>query len=152
MAINLFCCVISESHPTCVTNTTSQYFVLEGEYVKYSCVVKYAGKWAPVLTLWKVNERAAGVKNESHGNTVKFSIDMKITHSDNISQLSCECKFDQPRPGTTSKYAASNVPSYNHWCRMTSITLCCKYLAIWPCLSVCERTIDHILFYEILQI
>ena len=96
-------CASSESHPICTTNTTSQYFAIEGDYIKYSCEVTYAGKWAPVM-IWRIGgKNATEVKNESTRNTVKFSIVVEITHSVNELQISCETKFDQPKPGTSSK-------------------------------------------------
>ena len=128
----------SESKPKCTTNTTSQYFAIEGDYIKYSCEVTYAGKWAPVM-IWRIGGKiATEVNNESKGNTVKFSIVVEITHSVNELQISCQTKFDQPKPGTSSKNAATNFPNYHHWYTTPALTVCCKYIAIFSSLDVSQ--------------
>ena len=128
----------SESHPKCTTNATNQYFAIEGDYIKYSCEVTYAGKWAPVM-IWRIGGKiATEVKNESTRNTVKFSIVVEITNSVNELQISCETKFDQPKRGTSSKNAATNVPGYNYQYRILPLSICCKYIAIFSCSYVSE--------------
>ncbi|KAI0237119.1 hypothetical protein LSAT2_012409 [Lamellibrachia satsuma] len=51
--------IVLESHPKCTTNATNAYFAIEGDYIKFSCEVTYAGKWAPVFT-WFIGENIAG--------------------------------------------------------------------------------------------
>ena len=120
----------SESEPKCTTNTTSEYFAIEGDYIKYSCEVTYAGKWAPVM-IWRIGRKnATEVKNESTRNTVKFSIFVEMTLSVNQLQISCQTKFDQRKRGTSSKNAATNTPYYNYNYGLPALTICCKYLNI----------------------
>ena len=126
----------SESDPKCTTNTTSEYFALEGDYIKYSCEVTYAGNWAPVM-IWRIRgNRATHVRDESYGNTVKFSIVIHITHSVEAFEISCETRFDQPKRGMSSNNGATNVPDYYHSYSTQAPTVSCKYLAIFSFLDV----------------
>ena len=70
---------------------------------------------------------------------MKFSILVEITHTVKVLQVFCETRFDQPKPGTSSHNAATNVPYYQHWNEISALTVCCKYIAIFSCLCVSER-------------
>lgn len=144
-------CASSESDPNCTTNATSQYIALEGNYIKYSCEVTYAGNWAPVMT-WRIRgNRATHVMDESYGNTVKFSIVIHITLSVEAFEISCETSFDQPKRGTSSNNGATNVPYYYHSYSTQTPTVSCKYLAIFSFLDVWDWIIYNGLSVETLE-
>ena len=126
----------SESDPKCEINSTSESFAIEGEYRKYSCEVTYVGKWAPVM-IWRIGgEKTIDVKNETRGNTVKFSI---VVHVITAKRITCETKFVQPKRETLPQHAATNAPDYIRRYSVRAPTICCKYLFLIMCSCVCDR-------------
>ena len=125
----------SESDPKCETNSTSEFFAIEGQYRKYSCEVTYAGKWAPVM-IWSIGgEKITDVKNETKGNTVKFSIVIKIVIP---SEIACETKFVQPKRETLPQNAATNAPDYSRSYSVRAPIICCRYL-LFDFVCMCLR-------------
>ena len=122
------CVLFSASDLKCETNSTSELFVIEGEYRKYSCEQKYAGNGALVMT-WSIGgEKTTDVKNETKGNTVKFSIVIHIHSSAKASTITCETKYVPPKRDSFPKNAATNVPRYSRGYWIRAPTFCCKYL------------------------
>ena len=101
--------ISSGAYTKCGSNTTSEFFAIEGNYLKYSCEVTFSGKWAPVMIWRNGTEKMLGVINESNGNTVKYSIIILITFDAKGSKIVCVTKFDQPKRDTLPKNAATNV-------------------------------------------
>ena len=115
----------SESEPNCTTNATSQYIAIEGDYIKYTCEVTYAGNWAPVM-IWSFRRKnVTYVRNEWNGNTVKSSTVIQTPHSVEHYDVIYAIAFEQPKGGTSSKSAATNVPHYRHWFRKLAEIVCC---------------------------
>ena len=83
---------------------------LEGDYVAYSCEVKYQGRWAPVME-WRNNDGVVQANNESSGYIAKYTYVTELTPADNGQVFTCRIYFDQPKPGTTKDKEATNIPS-----------------------------------------
>ena len=128
MYFSKYVSVISESDPTCASNVTNTK-LLEGDYVRYSCKVKYKGKWAPMME-WRNTNRVVKAKDESAGNTVKYTYITALTPEDNGQAYSCRTYFDQPKLGTVGKGKADNIPiteTVLSGYTSTHLTVYCKY-------------------------
>ena len=119
---------IPESDPKCTTNLTENK-AMAGDYVEYSCAVKYSGKWAPVMAC-RYNGEVVKAKDESSGNTTKYTYVTKLTTPEDIYVFTCRTYFDQPKPGTVRSKEASNKPTTDNVltdCTSPYITVYCKY-------------------------
>ena len=130
--MTLYLDVISDSVPVCGNNITSNKAV-EGEYIEYSCEVTYKGKWAPVME-WKngrtVLQTNGESKNESTGETVKYTYVTELTPEDNGQIYICRTHFDQLMPEPVNDKTANNIPTTdNVLTKYTSppLTVYCKY-------------------------
>ena len=124
-----------ESDGTCTTNVTNNEAV-EGDYVAYSCEVKYKGRWAPVME-WKNNDRVIQAKNESNGDTVKYTYVTQLTPGDNGQIFTCRTYFNQPKPGTVHHKEATNKPATDKVLtkyKSPQLTVFCKF-----CFIICLR-------------
>ena len=120
--------VITEGDPVCGNNITSNKAV-EGDYIEYSCEVKYQGKWAPVME-WKNTNGGLRSMNETTGNTVKYTYVTELTPEDNGQIYTCRTYFDQLKPGTVKDKEADNIPTTdNVLTKYTSpqLTVYCKF-------------------------
>ena len=120
--------VIPESDPVCKNNITSNDAV-EGDYIEYSCEVKYQGRWAPVME-WKNTQAVIQATVESSGNTVKYTYVIELTPADNGQIYTSRTYFDEPKPGTLNEKEANNIPTTdNVLTKYTSsqLTVYCKY-------------------------
>ena len=118
-----------ESDPICTTNVTNNN-ATEGDYVAYSCEVKYEGRWAPVME-WKNKGGVVQAKNESKGNKVKYTYITKLTPADNNEVFTCRTYFDEAqRPPSNEKTSATNIPTTDNVLTVYSsppLTVYCKY-------------------------
>ena len=112
----------------CKNNITSNEAV-EGDYIKYSCEVKYQGRWAPVME-WKNTQTVLQATNESSGNTVKYTYVTELTPADNGQIYTSRTYFYELKPGTLKEKEANNIPTTdNVLTKYTSprLTVYCKY-------------------------
>ena len=102
---------------------------MSGDYVAYSCEVKYQGRWAPVMEC-KVNGNVVQAKYESSRDITKYTYVTELTPADNKHIFTCRIYFDQPQPGTVEDREASNIPTTDNLltdCTTRNITVYCKY-------------------------
>ena len=117
-----------ESDPTCTTNVTNNN-ATEGDYVAYSCEVKYEGRWAPVME-WKNKGGVVQAKNESKGNKVKYTYITKLTPADNNEVFTCRTYFDEAQRPPSGDKPATNIPTTDNVLTVYSsppLTVYCKY-------------------------
>ena len=121
--------VSSETNPDCRTSK-NWYPVLEGTRMTFSCSVNYKGKWAPTMSCQN-GTRGLALRNESRGNTVKFSGEVTLTRWDFGKIYSCRTFFIRPRHGETTNEQADNIPvnkgSYKETFTMPKIWVHCEY-------------------------
>ena len=98
-----------ESDPTCTTNVTNNS-AMEGDYVEYSCEVKYQGRWTPVME-WTNKRGVVQAKNESDGNTVKYTYVTELTLADNKEVFTCRTYFDEADRLASGPLPAKNIPT-----------------------------------------
>ena len=107
----------------------TEYRAIEGDYVVYTCHVKYQGRWAPVMEL-KNNGKIVQAKDESSGNTIRYTYLTELTPADNNHIFTCRTYFDQPQPGTVTDKEASNIPTTDSVltdARSPRLTVYCKF-------------------------
>ena len=121
--------VPTETNPNCQTSKT-WYPVMEGAKMTFSCSVMYDGKWAPTMSC-RNDTRVLRLKNESSGNTVKFSGEVTLTRWDYGKIYSCRTFFDRPKQGETTDQEANNIPfnngSYIETFTLPRIWVHCEY-------------------------
>lgn len=125
---NLYVIVISGSDIVCNNNITSSK-AAEGDYIEYSCMVKYKGKWAPVME-WKKANAVLKAKDESTADTVKYTQVTMLTPEDNDQSFTCRPYFDQPKSGSTATGEADNIPTTKNVLTthiFPKLTVYCKY-------------------------
>ena len=126
--LTLYLNVISASDPVCRNNISSNK-ATEGDYIEYSCMVEYQGRWAAAME-WKNTKVVLKANNESTGTLVKYTLVVVLTPEDNGQRYSCRTYFDQPKHGTATTHEAGNIPTTeNVLSKYTSqqITVYCKY-------------------------
>ena len=112
----------------CTTNVTGN-ITIEGDYVAYSCEVKYQGRWAPVME-FQNNGEIVQAKDESTGNTAKDTYITELTPAENGAKFTCRTYFNQPQPGTVKDKEAPNKPATDNVLtkyESQQIIVYCKY-------------------------
>ena len=100
---------------------------IEGEVVKYSCQINYAGQWAPTMA-WRNNNGVLIPSSDSgtDGPSVVHEITLYIEPTDDRMSVSCETNFGPLNPAPGDK-EATNIPFYYHQNQFDPITVHCKY-------------------------
>lgn len=113
----------------CRNNATNNVGV-EGDYIHFSCAVRYKGQWGPVMR-WRDETGEIQANYELQGDTVNVSFVMELMPWHNGHGYRCRTFFDRPVKGTLGANVADNFPlnndAYRGECKLPKFTVYCEY-------------------------
>ena len=111
---------------------------VEGDYIEYTCAIKYTGTWAPVMKWKDGSGTVVQAKDGSSADIVRFGIVVEMTPSHNGQSFTCQTYFDKPQTRVNS---ADNIPINNDVYRelytSAQLTVYCTYRLCWHKCHIC---------------
>ena len=118
----------SASDPICSTSIGNSSFVIEGHVLKFTCEIKYSGKWAPSMNWYdSVGNTVVSTKLSSMESVVKSELELQIRPEDNNRKLQCLTNFSSAHYHMANRTAATNIPTYNYIHEFSTIIVHCKF-------------------------
>ena len=113
----------------CGNNATHNVGV-EGDYIHFSCSVRYKGQWGPVMR-WRDETGEIHANYELQGDTVNVTFVMELMPWNNGHGYRCRTFFDRPVKGSLGAKVADNFPlnngAYRGECKLPKLTVYCEY-------------------------